>query len=38
MRGAGAAATMNGMIESVDSFSAGARQYDDITCLAARME
>ena len=38
LRGQSAAATIRGLTESVDRFSAGARQYDDITCLAVRLE
>ena len=38
LRGQSAAATIRGLTERVDQFSAGARQYDDITCLAVRLE
>ncbi len=38
LRGESAAGTIRGLIESVDRFSADVRQYDDITCLAVRME
>lgn len=36
LKGRSAAETIRGMVASVDAFAAGARQYDDITFLAAR--
>ncbi len=38
LQGETAAGTIGRLIESVERFSSGARQYDDITCLAMRME
>jgi sigma-B regulation protein RsbU (phosphoserine phosphatase) len=36
LKGRSGAETIRGMVQSVDTFAAGARQYDDITFLAAR--
>ena len=38
LRGEGAAGTIRALIERVERFAAGMRQYDDITCLALRVE
>jgi len=38
LRGEGAAGTIRSLIERVERFATGMRQYDDITCLALRVE
>ena len=38
LRGENAAGTIRASIERVERFAAGMRQYDDITCLALRIE
>jgi len=38
LRGESAAGTIRALIERVERFAAGMRQYDDITCLALRVE
>ena len=38
LRGESAAGTIRALVERVERFAAGMRQYDDITCLAVRVE
>jgi len=38
LRGESAAGTIRALIERVERYAAGMRQYDDITCLALRIE
>ncbi len=38
LRGETASGTIGRLIEGVERFAAGTRQYDDITCLALRVE